>query len=66
MVRQHEEFQPEPVEEMEGLSPEELAAQEAEELPDRQVMSVVEGPLPIIPVHGISTIMTPDTTSPSS
>lgn len=63
MVRQYEEFQPEPVQELDELSPEELAAQEAEELPDRQVMSVVEGPLPIIPVHGISTIMTPDTPS---
>lgn len=66
MARQREEFQPEPVEAMDELSPEELAAQEAEELPDRQVMSVVEGPLPLVPVHGISTIMTPDTTTTSS
>ena len=33
-----------------NLTPEELEAQEAEELPEREAMSVLEPPLPLRPV----------------
>jgi hypothetical protein len=44
-------------EKRQNLTPEELEAQEAEELPEREAMSVLEPPLPLrpMPLDGIET-----------
>ncbi len=40
------------LEEPDELSPEELEEQEANELPNREAMSVIQGPLPPLAVDG--------------